>query len=339
MKKTLLLTTALVGALSFVGSAQADGLTIGAHVKSAYKSMDGIGTAGSSSGWSQERQIDLSSSGTLTNGVKWSAGFSLEQDAGETGFDGSEGNYVNISMGNTTLELGTDHILDSDYNIVPRAGNAMNEEIGNGSSTGIGQTTATLKYSQSLGALNDNTSLGVVQKMDAGTFAFAYYPKSGSKAAVGDTAVGAATTKSAYEAVFTGDLGVKGLNTLVAYANTTKDGTDIQDTKLLDLGVSYSTGQVAFGFERAKADSGASISTTTTEYGLVYKLNDQTSIGVGATKTEADGSTVNEKIKYLQIGYNLGAIGLQVSYIDADGIGYVDTNDTTAYVFKVNTKF
>ena len=89
MKKTLLLTTALIGALSILGSAQAE-IKVGGHVKLAYKSMEGFGAARSNSGFSQERQLDFKSEGTLNNGMKYAAGFSLEQDGGETGFDGGE---------------------------------------------------------------------------------------------------------------------------------------------------------------------------------------------------------------------------------------------------------
>ena len=67
MKKTLLLTTALVGALSIIGSANAE-VKIGAGVKTNYKAAERTGALPTSSGFSQERQIDVSSSGDLKNG-------------------------------------------------------------------------------------------------------------------------------------------------------------------------------------------------------------------------------------------------------------------------------
>ena len=70
MKKTLLLTTALVGAVSIIGSANVE-VKIGAGVKTNYKSFERSSTGSASqSGWSQERQIDLSSTGDLNNGWK-----------------------------------------------------------------------------------------------------------------------------------------------------------------------------------------------------------------------------------------------------------------------------
>jgi len=66
-------------------------------------------------------------------------------------------------------------------------------------------------------------------------------------------------------------------------------------------------------------------------------------MGIGQTTAEvktAAGVTGNEeKINYLQIGYNLGAIGTQLSYIDTSDLGGISTQDPKALVLKVNTKF
>ena len=96
MKKTLLLTTALIGTLSVLGSAQAETKITG-ELKMAYKSSEGFATgARSVSGFSSERQINFSNTGTLNNGLKYATGFSLERDGNDTNFDGAEGNYFKI---------------------------------------------------------------------------------------------------------------------------------------------------------------------------------------------------------------------------------------------------
>ena len=364
MKKTLLLTTALVGALSIIGSANAE-LTIGAHVKTNYKIAERTGALSTQSGFSQERQLDIKSSGDLKNGLKYAAGFSLEQDAGEAGFDGGEGNYVNIISGNTTFTLGNDHILNGDYNIVPRVNENMADEIAGlapnqKSGTAVDTTGSSLfrdndiKFSQSLGTIKENMGLGVVQKTDIGTVAFNFVPSAKVKgltstAAVNDittsdTGVGDDTAKSAYEIMFVGGFGVPGLNTAINYSSVAKDGTDTQDAEHKAVGVSYTMGAVKFGVEIAQNEAGNKAETDTQEIGIVYKINDNASIGVGQTKTEGKTSAGadeanKEKIKYIQAGYNLGAIGLGVSYIDASDLGYVANNDTKVWVFKAATKF
>jgi hypothetical protein len=341
MKKTLLLTTALVGAVSIIGSANAE-LKIGASVKTNYKSFErsAAGSA-SASGWSQERQIDLSSKGDLNNGWKYAAGFSLEQDASDDGkFDGSENNYVDFIKGNTTLTISNDHILNGDYGIVPRVGESMNDEI----SGFAPNTTNAIAFSQTQGTIKEAMGLGVVQKMDIGTVAVNYAPHAGEKAEAADTAVGDNTKLSAYEIMFVGGFGVPGLNTAINYSSTQKDGTATQDAELKSFGASYTVGSVKFGAEIAKFELATGAENDTQEIGITFKVSDQISIGAGTTKTDGKNAagvatTQDEKIKYLQAGYNLGAVGLGLSYIDGDSLGNVADNDTKGLVLKMATKF
>jgi len=360
MKKTLLLTSALISTISILGTAQAE-IKFGAGVKTAWKSYD-VNTAGSptQSGFSQERQIDLSTSGTLNNGLAYSAGFSLEQDGGQAGFDGSEGNWVNVTTGNTTLELGNDHILNGDYGIVPRAGAPMNEEIG-------GKTN----FSQSAGTIKESMGLGVIQKFTGGTVALNFVPKvskavtsvktvtadstftsttvdTSIKAETGDTDVASDVGKSGYELMFAGGLGVPGLNVALNYVSADFDKTNslqINDLKAKSIGASYKFGSFAIGAEKAEVENFSGKELDMTEIGLTYKISDNASIGVGQTKTEETTMSTGvrigqeEKINYLQVGYNLGAIGTQLSYIDAQNIDGVANTDADAIVIKVNTKF
>jgi len=367
MKKTLLLTTALVGALSIIGSANAE-VKIGASVKTNYKTAERTGALSTSSGFSQERQLDIKSSGDLNNGLKYAAGFSLEQDAGETGFDGGEGNYVNIISGNTTFTLGNDHILNGDYNIVPRVGENMADELSGFAPNQATGATATnvaandIKYSQSQGTIKENMGLGIVQKTDMATIAFNFVPsvhQQGTPTSTpangqGDSARGAVQTKdtgvgddtgaAGYEFMIVGGFGVPGLNTAINYSSVGKNGTETEDANVKAFGISYTVGAIKIGGEIANYTAGNRSENDTVEIGAVYKVNDNISIGIGQTKTDGKSSsgvatTVDEKINYVQAGYNLGAIGLGVSYIDASDLGNVAANDTKAWVFKAATKF
>jgi hypothetical protein len=334
MKKTLLLTTALIGTLSILGTAQAE-MKIGGGVKTAWKSAESVTATGpATSGFSQERQIDFSSSGTLNNGMKYAAGFSMEQDGGQAGFDGGEGNYVNVTSGSTTVELGNDHApLNGDFNIVPRAGNAMNEEIG---------SLSGLQYNQGTGTIKESMGIAVLQKFTGGAVSLNYVPKVGSKAETADTTVNATTGANGYEVSYFGQP-VSGLDVFLNYATADKDAA-AKDAKTQSAGVAYSVGSLKFGIEKANNDLNTGAETNTLEYGVVFKMSDNATVGIGHTTTE--GKTVagadeaaKEKINYLQVGYNLGAIGTQLSYIDADNLGYVATQDSKVLVLKVNTKF
>ena len=347
MKKTLLLTTALIGNL-LIGPVQAQ-TTITGELKIAYKSVEGFGQLKSDSGFTTERQINFANKGKLNNGLDYAAGFSLEQDGDETGtaIDGKEGNYFNIISGNTTVTLGMDHILNGDYAIVPRAGAPMNEEIGLIGGIAVARTDSAtgLQYAQSLGDNNEFWGLGVIQTIPSiGKLAVNFVPRADDKGQMADTAVPTtAVGKSAYSAFFVGDLGVKGLQVALERAQNEKNGT-ATDQKVSAFGASYTMGNFSLGAERQKFTDVTKAETETTEFGLVYKINNNASAGVGKIKTEGKtaagvGKTSDEEIKYLQVGYNLGGFSTQLSVIDAENIGYTSTQDATSYVLKLATKF
>jgi hypothetical protein len=349
MKKTLLLTTALIGNL-LIGSVQAQ-TTITGELKMAYKTVEGFAAgSASNSGFTSERQINFLNKGKLSNGLDYAAGFSLEQDGNETdsGFDGKEGNYFNIISGNTTVTLGMDHILNGDYAIVPRVGAPMNEEIGVIGGTAVVRTdsAAGLQYSQSLGDNNEFMGIGVIQTIPSvGRLAVNFVPRVDDNAQTADTAVPVtAVGKSAYSIFFVGDLGVKGLQVALERAQNEKNGSNLTDPKVTAFGASYTMGDFSVGAERQKFVDGSKAETETTEFGLTYKINNNASAGIGRIVTEGKTSTgagkaTDEEIQYLQIGYNLGGFATQLSYIDAENVGYTAANDAQAFVAKIIAKF
>jgi predicted porin len=168
-------------------------------------------------------------------------------------------------------------------------------------------------------------------------------PKSDDAAKVADTNTPSASGKSAYSAFFVGDLGVKGLQVALEKAQNEKNGT-ASDQKVTAFGASYTMGDFSIGAERQKFTDVTKAETETTEFGLTYKINNNASVGIGKIKTEGKDATgealdLDEEIKYLQIGYNLGGYTAQVSVIDVDNVEFVDTKDSKAYVFKLATRF
>jgi len=344
MKKTLLLTTALIGNL-LIGSVQAQ-TTITGELKMAYKSIEGFGSAATLSGFTSERQINFANKGKLNNGLDYAAGFSLElEDAAVV--DGTEGNYFNIIAGNTTVTVGMDHILNGDYAIVPRAGAPINEQIANIGATVVrNDARAGLQYSQGLGDNNESMGLGVIQTIPAvgGRLAVNFVPKADDNASPGDTKVPTAAGKSAYSMFFVGDLGVKGLQVALEKAANEKNGTEASDQKVTAFGASYTMGDFSFGAERQKFTDVSKAETETTEFGLTYKINNNASAGIGTIKTEGKtaagaGLASDEEIKYLQIGYNLGGFSTSFSAIDSENVAFVNTQDAKSYVLTLAAKF
>ena len=343
MKKTLLLTTALIGNL-LIGSVQAQ-TTITGELKMAYKSIEGFSNAAKLNGFTSERQINFASKGKLNNGLDYAAGFSLEAEDAAV-IDGTEGNYFNLILGNTIVTLGMDHILNGDYAIVPRAGAPINEQIANLGGTAVrNDSRAGLQYSQGLGDNNEHMGIGIMQTVPSvGRFAFNFVPKADDNASPGDTKVPTAAGKSAYSMFFVGDLGVKGLQVALEKAGNEKNGTELSDQKVHALGASYTMGAFSLGAERQKFTDVSKAKTQTTELGLTYNINNNASAGIGKIKTEgktAAGASIanEEEIKYLQIGYNLGGFSTSFSAIDTENAGFVTTQDAKSYVLTIATKF
>jgi hypothetical protein len=353
--KKLLLTSALIslGSLSILGTANSQTKITG-ELKGAYKNVEQF-TAGAAdlSGFTSERQINFEHAATLNNGLKFTAGFSLEQDGdqsgnGTTAIDGLESNWVNFTSGATTFEIGMDHIQNSDRNLGSRVGLPMNEVVGSWGGTTVRTTGANagLQYSQAAFTNKEKMGLGVIQNVGTGNASFNYIPRTTDTANVADTNVPAAATgKGAYELTYFGTVpGVKGLSTNLGYNVQKKNGTDAQDTKLKLYSLSYAFDNFAVGIEKRDAELADKAEQDSMEYSLSYKISPLASVGIGKIEVEGKNAAgakyaAKEKINYVQVGYSLGAIYGTLNYVDAENIAYSATQDGKAWVANFGVKF
>jgi len=119
MTNKLRLSTAIIGSLAGLGlSAAVAQTTVSGNIALGYMatSTDSTNKAGSWSGVTKETQINIGTKGKLNNGMNYAAGFSIEMDGPDaSGTDMfSEGNYIEINSGDTTLSLGADRINNPD---------------------------------------------------------------------------------------------------------------------------------------------------------------------------------------------------------------------------------
>lgn len=347
--KKLLLTSALIslGSLSVLETANSQTKITG-ELKGAYKNVEQF-TSGARtlSGFTSERQINFQHDATLNNGLKFTAGFSLEQDGHESGFDGLESNWVNFTSGATTFEIGMDHIQNSDRNLQSRVGLPISELVGGWPVTTVrtSDSTAGLQYSQGSFTNKDKMGLGIVQNVGTGNASFNYIPRIDDKANIADTDVPTKTGKSAYELTYFGAIpGVKGLSTNLGYNVQSKDGTDLQDQKLKLYNLSYTLDNFAVGIEKRDVELADKAEQDSIEYSLSYKITPLASVGVGRIDTEGKNASgakyaAKEKINYVQVGYSLGAIYGTLNYVDAENVGYTDTQDGKAWIANFGVKF
>ena len=348
MKKTLKLTTALVGSMLTLGVSSAVAqTTVSGNLGLSYFATTNSTTATQAQtfrGFGKESQINISNKGKLSNGMDYVAGFSLEMDGADisnttavTGADiqgqQSENVYIDLISGNTTITIGADHIQNSDVHLANIVG------FGYIGADGVNGAAATFPtHASSYSAYG----VGVVQKTPIGSISFNYVPNNVSGQAVNDIGNGMTKAKtgdgeSSKEVVFRGDLGVKGLDVLLHknYADSQTAGFDVGGKT---IGARYNFGN----FTVAAQDITKEAATTTTKgrsYGAAYAVNKDLSVGYTYGKAEKTASTQDEITHMVAVGYNLGPVSLQAQYKDVANHANTANADGTIVGVYLGTKF
>jgi hypothetical protein len=304
----LLLTSALVGSVALGAVANAE-TKISGGASYTYSWLSGATKALNDQGAGKEVQIDISKSETLENGLGFSAGFSLEQDGTDSSFDGSEGNFMKFTNGNTSVMWNVDKAMNLSQSATPR----VTADIGN-ISAGMGTTA--FKYGVGSQAQQSSWNLEFAQKMDSGTIALVYVPRVGDKGGNNDN-IDTSDVKSgtATDIIYRGNAGVDGLSVVAGYGRTDAADVTKSDIDVQQLGIGYNFGKFAVGVTQANIDQTDATSDTQREYGITYSVADNLSLGLQHVNTD-NNSAENEKINVVALGYNLGAVSVEAYYID-----------------------
>jgi len=339
MKNKLLLTSALVSGLVAFGAAQADETKITGDYKLSYKMMGGKDNATAGvQGFGRETQINVSKSGELSNGIAYSTGFSFEADGNQSYAASDEGVYIALSMGDTTLTIGQDKAPNMDTDAVPRVGEV----------TSTGAAEGASKYSRDANTLYGSFGVALTQKVAGGALTLNYVPQVGDTGAQANDAAGNIEGKAGYEVLYKGSLGVEGLTVYAGMNDKDNDtgaggGVERASSKNSAYGAAYNFGQFAVGFGITKEEGALnSAEQKTSEVGATFAVADNISVGIGHAKTEDKGSGNDpdeEKVNYIQAGYNLGGITFQASYYDIENGGWTAGNDVETLLLRAGAKF
>jgi hypothetical protein len=364
MKNKMLRTTALVGSLFVLGTSISNAqTTITGQLDLSYRAVSNDKDnkkIDSFRGFGKESQINIANKGKLTNGMDYAAGFSLEFDGSDTaksdgtnkgdlsGAVSGENVYIDLISGNTTLTFGADHIQnpDSHAHINPAGVGYIT-----GYTTGVGGLYPTHANSP-YGAYG----AGIVQTVPGFGKVSANYvpnPTFGSSNIAGTVGpeIGNAGTvghydgvaESAYELGFTGDLGVKGLSVMAFRMQETavQDDTATSKTKGHRIGASYNFGQITVGLDKVEQTGTTGIEIDGKAASVTFAATKEFSIG--ATYGKADSSaagTVDEKIKLISLGYNLGPVAVNATVRDVENQGGLTSNgDSQDAIVRLSTKF
>jgi hypothetical protein len=341
--KKLLLTTAIAGVM-VSGSAFAQ-TSITGELRLNYKALGGVSPSGTGAvnGFGQEQQINVQTKGKLNvGGLDYAAGFSLENDGTQATTLFNENTYMdftNASSG-TTISIGRDHVQrsDTDRSAAVLVGFSPNELSADG------PTSSRTIFSQNIGpATGQALSAAILQKTPIGTFSYNYAPTgnadqtttaSSSPANFGSESASENDEESAYEYGFTGDFGVKGLNTYYFKSEQKKSNgvaAQLKNSDARSMGISYNMGQFSVGYADKKYNfiktSGSTGSTagvndiSEKHYGVAYAVNNTLSVGAIYAKGDFEGSASSQKTKGVNIGYNLGPVAMTVGYAKNTDVG------------------
>jgi len=387
MTNKLKLTTALAGSLMVLGAASSanaqtyykDGISGNLALSYLSSKSERNGTSSSSfRQFGKESQFNLAASGSLNNGWSYKAGTSIEMDGGDgltasatatvgtsaptassnstaptvSTLQGQQGEntFIDFINGNTTISIGADHLSMSETNMTNLVGFGYIGADGIGNMRSLYPTN--LSNYQAFG-------IGVIQTTGIGKFSANYTPHAKNGAAGNDifnttNAQAGNTDNSAYELVYTGNLGLNGLTVLGSYMNWNRGVIVAASTTTLNatssrLAAKYNFGQFTAAIDRSREENVQAMTGTTTgaqkfngdSYGVAYAINKELSVGL--TYAEAKSSTVNnpkkESTVIAAIGYHLGPVAVSTQYKNAQNVSGQSANDGQQLGVWINTNF
>ena len=375
--KKILTTTALASALVLSANYGYAQTTVTGQLDLGYKAYQAKKTgklAESYRGFTRETQINVQNKGKLSNGIDYTAGFAWEIDGSEsvsnaaTATDNkgtthgafSENTYINFISGNTTLHLGADHIQNPNFEITNLAGGVADIDDLVAERRVAGASVASANSSlAAVHRTNDGFSgsqahgIGVIQNFGVATASVLYTPGGAAMANDGSgNSLGTDSGQSQIEVMVRGDMGVKGLDAFVyrGVQNSDTPGTSglTEDVTGMKYGLSYNFGQFSVAASQSKVTSTADVEGKTTSLGAAFAVNKELTIGLIHSKTSADGTTTtaksatgvpDEKLKAINIGYNLGPVVANAVLVDSENVGGVAGTDPRVFFVNLTTKF
>jgi len=335
MKNKLLLTTAIASGMMISSAALAE-VKVSGDVEATYRGISyDLATLKQDSGGGLgiETNIIIGYKGDLDNGLKVSAGSVVEDGVADS-------EYLTIGGEVVSFTVGQDVGNNLSGTIVPHISDQDGTLYSQGSSTTANMfSSVALVANQQGGKPHEPVHVSLDAKAAGGTATFRYTPSMASTQS--DSGIDD-SGNSGMEILYTGSLGVEGLNIQIGTARQTPENDAIattDDRVLNKFGASYNFGSVAVGAQRQNYDSGAASNSDTTQdtFAAVFTASDQVRVGARYTKVDKDGLTADEKMKTIEIGYNLGGLGIEIAVGQMENVAGVAANGD-ADVIQIRTR-
>ena len=363
--KNMLTRTALVGSALLLSTTLVNAqTTVSGNLAINYKGVSSDQTNAVRKAYrffGKEAQINIANKGKLSNGMDYAAGFSLELDGADVNSNNSynnallqgatnENTYIDFIAGNTTITFGADHIQNPDNSMANLVGIIDMDDAVSGVQQAA-DANAVTSFVTTANSAYQAYGVGVIQTIpNIGKISLNYTPDRTTGLANGDTlSVNTTNNKatqydagnSAYEVGFVGDLGVKGLQVQAFYNKSDSGIAGFADLKGQMYGARYNFGQITVAAQRGVTKSAAatSIELESDSFAAAYAVTPALSVGVSYGKTDKTNTTVDETIKQLSVGYNLGPVTVGASYAKVGDLGNATGVDGETIVLQASTRF
>ena len=131
--------------------------------------------------------------------------------------------------------------------------------------------------------------------------------------------------------------GFDGLN---IYAGTGEVGNAANDDDHDTYGIKYAWGPVTVGYQHSEIDKVAANSDLKTDmYSIAFAVNDSLSISYGSQETEKAGSTNDQKITGMSVGYSMGSMSFKAHKNKGENIANESSNESEHTEFAVSFAF
>jgi len=349
--KKILTTTALIGSTLIAGTSLSSAqVSVTGQLDLSYKSLtDKVNPKYSYSGFGRESQLNVGYKGKLNNGIGFNAGFSWEFDGNEAATTAganaatAENTYLDFIIDKTTISISADHVMNPDFNITNIAGGKADIDdvlYGIGATKDLGLAFTARKANMA----SESFGLGVTQDFGVAKVLVNYVPSRTAGQAGNDnqqsTRGDVESGNSQVEAMIDGNFGITGARAFYYQGKSKSDtgGTSV-DLTGKKYGASYNFGQFTLAAEKADLTSTANVDTNRTDYGVAYAVNKDLTVNLIRTKTSQSDKAVDETLKAVNVGYNLGPITLNAWYATASDYNGVAGADGKTFMLMTTTKF
>ena len=337
--KKLLQTTALVGASAIVASASVAEMKISGNYTHTYafgsdETANGLDSDSATGG---EFNITFKATNELDNGMTAKLNANMESDGNGNGFDDRE-YALSIGSDSTYLEFASDKGNSTNSSAVPTIGYHPGSYASIGGADSVFQDTLVTNIVN-----EEHVSLNA--KAAGGTFTVRYTPRDGVSPGNDAVAVTNGTGGSGTEFVYNGSP-MEGLKISAGYIEEQDDSASAGgDDEFTKIGASYNFGSYTVGVEWMDFDDGSATNATGAEsmwYGATFAVSDNVTVGLSYAKQEdqlSNNTNPDEKLKTLEIGYNLGGASLVIAAQDAESVGNVEGADQEVLVTRLKMSF